>query len=113
MRKNILNLRKKFESLMDKDEVGGPNDKYQQIANSFSSLSRLWYLLTIGFFLKHNLDLHTLCCCRLINQLSVKIQLKIDFSKIELICEPTQKFDTILIGTNCLKQENFCEHFSM
>jgi hypothetical protein len=43
MRKNTLNLRKQFESLMDKDEIGGPNDKYQQIANDFLGLSRLWY----------------------------------------------------------------------
>jgi hypothetical protein len=45
MRDKFLSYRGEYDKLIDKDEIGGPNDEYQQIANRFTTLSYQWLII--------------------------------------------------------------------
>ncbi|RNA29859.1 exocyst complex component 3 [Brachionus plicatilis] len=41
LKSSILELRDRFDTFMDKDEIGGPNDKYELLGSKMTSLSEL------------------------------------------------------------------------
>lgn len=40
----FLNIRDKYDKFMDRDEIGGPNDAYEGLANKILRVSDLWYV---------------------------------------------------------------------
>jgi hypothetical protein len=39
---NIINTRTKFDKFIDKDEIGGPNDHYQNLSYILTCLATKW-----------------------------------------------------------------------
>ena len=42
MADNIINTRNKFDKFIDKDEIGGPNDHYQNLSYKLANLASIW-----------------------------------------------------------------------
>ncbi len=41
---NIISTRTKFDKFIDKDEIGGPNDHYQNLSYKLANLASIWYI---------------------------------------------------------------------
>ena len=42
LRECFLDIRDRFDTFMDKDEVGGPNDQYKALGNKLAKVAQVW-----------------------------------------------------------------------
>ena len=39
---NVINVRTTYDKFIDKDEIGGPNDSYQNLSIKFGNIASTW-----------------------------------------------------------------------